>query len=372
MSGWDDGRLGAIASLVVIMGCGATGPIEDPTPQDLPNEIDGHGFMRLSEKAGAQRMKTVEDQPRTTAKPSDRSVNDLHKYLKYVPDARRQGDCGNCWLWSSTTLLEIEINRFNDGKSNIELSVQWGNSTSSEISNVPYYYSNFDGACCGGELSFMTKIYNAWGEIAVPNSNKNAEWQDGHNSKCESLVDVYEISQANAVDVGPLSSLTIPSSAMFKTADGKTPTADEAIANIKGVIDEGHGVLFSMALPNTKDTNAFMKFWDDGSNEAIWDFTPYCGKAFVSADAMYHDLVLIGYFDDKTESGSYWTILNSWGTNMVGDLKTDRVERNRPEGTFRLKMRNVDYDCKYTAKGGPTAAMQFQQLFAPHLDDSAP
>ena len=366
---------GAIAvALLVVLGCGgSTGPQPEPEPEakaDPGHVIDGHGFMRLSEAAGAQRMQTVKEQARTTAKPSTRNVNDLKKYLKYDPEARRQGDCGNCWLWSSTTLLEIEVNRFNGGKSNIQLSVQWGNSIGTELSNIPYYYSNFDGACCGGELSFMTKMYNAWGEIGIPLTNKNADWQDGHNSKCESIVDVYKISQDPAVDVGELSSLTIPSSAMFKDKDGKTPTMDEAIANIKGVIDEGHGVLFSMALPTTKSTNAFMSFWDDDSMDKLWDFTPYCGEKFVSADAMYHDLVIIGYDDTHEDDTSYWTILNSWGTNQTGDLKTNRVEANRPEGTFRLKMRGVDYDCKYPGKGGSTAAMQFQQLFAPHLDDS--
>jgi len=182
----------------------------------------------------------------------------------------------------------------------------------------------------------------------------------------------YQIDQTNAYDVGHIDHYVIPTSKYYpygKDKDHKVPTKDEAIANIKGVIDEGHGVVWSMQLPTNAAWTAFSNFWDGLTKDEMWDMDKWCGEKIGSGDG-WHDILILGYEDDGTDEGSYWTVLNSWGNARNTIIQDEKVVVARPDGTFKLPMRKLDYNCAYytedkkTKKKTYQGAMEFQHIIA--------
>ena len=67
------------------------------------------------------------------------SVN-LLSHLKYTPSERNQGNCGDCWAWAGTGVMEIALHVQNNLKD--RLSEQYFNSCE--------MWNSFGFSCCGG------------------------------------------------------------------------------------------------------------------------------------------------------------------------------------------------------------------------------
>lgn len=242
---------------------------------------------------------------------------DLLQHLEYVPAERRQGTCGNCWLWTGTGILEVA------------LSVQEG---IKERLAVQYATSCFNGgvgkdwACCGGWLDWVAGFYRATG-FALPWSNLNASWQDGVQ-RCEDYrtsVPCGSIASTCRYPLADCAVMRIPTHGVGK---------EVAIANIKNVLHQEKAVWFAFYLPNATDIARFRDFWQNESEQTIWDPEYLCGHEWVEAEGAGHAVLCLGYNDTDPQQ-AYWIVLNSWGTTV-----------GRPNGLFYMDMA-MNYDGFY-------------------------
>ncbi len=237
---------------------------------------------------------------------------DLSQYIPYFGNLRNQGSCGNCWVFASTALAEVE------------LAVKTGEK---EQISIQYFNSNYNGgtgsswACCGGNIGYYSYFYNnAGAKRLVPWSNTNAGYADGGKG-CSS----YPTAQ-------PSSGIaTTPNYPFTSMSYGRlnTWTSDElAIANIKNALDNNKAVYLAFYwYPNTEQ---FQNFWVyDGQYDT---FDPVAGVGS-SGTLSGHGVTIIGYHDDGAGNG-YWKVLNSWGTRA-----------NRPQGTYYQDM-YINYGAK--------------------------
>jgi len=261
-------------------------------------------------------IKSVIDQATLQGQPTSYS---LLNHLDYDPVQRNQGECGNCYVWASTALMEIA----HDVNSTVfdRLSIQYFNSCQTD---------KF--ACCGGNLSKFATWYSRQG-VAIPRDNTSAAYNDG-DTLCEdevSTVACSDISQTPHYVINSISSATIPT---------YNVTSSTAIANIKTLLNSNKGVLFGFALPNATAWDNFQDFWDCSGGEtekSLWSaIDSFCGRSF-RVDSGAHVVVVYGYNDDDPNPANhYWMAINSWGT----------ADGHRPNGVFRIPM-HLDYDCKY-------------------------
>jgi serine protease len=275
--------------------------------------------------------------------------------LDYDPVARNQGACGDCWMWASTMVLEVALNheRALTGEGdNVELSVQWGNSLSSETEMITKFAGshNFQGPCCGGTMGLFADIYNASGDEIVPVGGDKTRFADGNQSaskgECRSSVAKSEIQETGAINVGNVVAFRL----------GTTGSAEATIAEIKHAIDSGEAVYMAMQLPHDEAWDGFRTMWVEGDAATLFNPTQFCGATYDSCSGgAGHALVIVGYADDG-EDDSYWTVLNSWGAPV-----------NHPDATYRMQMRGIDYGCSYPSGGGggDIDALHFQGLSIP-------
>jgi len=239
------------------------------------------------------------------AKQSSRSTN-LLSYLPYIPSERNQGECGNCWVWASTGVLEIEHN-VNTSISD-RLSIQYLNSK----------YQNDTGnyACSGGSASGFADWYNS-DKSPIPWTNTNASYGDYYTKNGEPTA-----VPISSIATSPSYTLKSVSYSVVSTFGEENSTA---IANIESALDSKRPMYYSLHLPDDGWTG-FNNFWSSESNESLFDPSIYSGK-----DGGGHAMLLVGY--DTTDPGNpYWIVVNSWGRNT-----------NRTDGTFRLDM-NMNYN----------------------------
>lgn len=251
---------------------------------------------------------------------------DLLSHLDYTPSERNQGSCGNCWAWAGTGVMEIAL----DVQEGIHerLSIQHINSCDD---------SRY--ACCGGWLENVADFYSEEGR-AIPWSNTNASWQDGSNpcsSDWESAVDCEDISTSSMFPIKSIESQTIQTQGVGQA---------QAIANIKGILDQNRAVWFAFFMGTADDWSSFRTFWSSQTEDTLWDFDTTCGHTYTS-DGGGHAVLCVGYNDDVAEP--YWIMLNSWGSRT-----------NRPNGLFRVAM-DMDYDCTYR-DGGSYYSIYWQTL----------
>jgi len=240
----------------------------------------------------------------------------LLPYISYVPAERNQGSCGDCWVWASTGLLEIE-HAVNTGV-NERLSTQYFNSK----------YNNGQGpnfACCGGNIQIFSSWY-ATDKSPIPWSNTNAAFGD-RNRYCGNTlgynltaVPIGTISTTPHYQLDSVSYLPISTTGVGQSA---------AIANIKSAIDNNKAVYYGFYYNDT-GWNAFFSFWGSQAESVIFNPDSYGGPGNTGG----HGVTIVGY--DTTDPGNpYWVVLNSWG-----------APSGRPNGLFRLKM-NMNYDSTY-------------------------
>lgn len=103
-------------------------------------------------------------------------------------------------------------------------------------------------------------------------------------------------------------------------------TQDQAINNIKAVLNQNKAVTMGFYLP---DFNPFFTFWD--SSSGVWNPDLYCGLAN-GAYPGGHEVTIVGY-NDTSSSNHYWIVLNSWGNDNA-----------HPDGTFKMDM-HMNYAC---------------------------
>lgn len=268
----------------------------------------------------------------------DTSSKSLLDYVPYVPAERDQGNCGNCWAWAGTGVMEV-AHTVNDGVYD-RLSLQYLTSQ---------YEDRYDGdwACCGGWLEDVAYFYNDYSGnggkmITVPWSNTNASYFDGSRSCSGSTA--MPIEYMSTTPAYSLSSIEEQEISTYEQ------TQAQAIANIKSVIDDDRAIAFSFFLPDSSAWSDFYDFWNYYNNSYYFSFDSYSGSRYYSSGGG-HSVLLVGYIDYGYPDG-YWICLNSWGDST-----------NRPDGTFLIGMYD-DYSGYYTYG----AASRIQSTYYQTLD----
>jgi len=282
--------------------------------------------MRPDYETRMKWIESYENAPRIRSAPMVEAADfspggslDLLSHLQYTPSQRNQGSCGNCWAWAGTGIMEIAL----DVQEGIQerLSIQYLNSCDDA------------NACCGGWLADVTHFYSEKG-WAIPWSNNSASWQDDGCS-CSSggsAVACKDISMVPWYQIESIETRSIETH-----FDGLTPeeAQAQAIANIKGVLDQNRAVWFAFFMGTDDDWSAFRSFWYNQGEDVLWDFDSTCGKPYYPSEGGGHAVLCVGYNDDVAEP--YWIMLNSWGTSGT-------PETGRPKGLFHVAM-DMDYDC---------------------------
>ena len=239
--------------------------------------------------------------------------------LYYNAVERDQGYCSNCWMWPSTSVLEIAL-RVQEGVTQNRLSVQYMN-TCGEL----YPTTNIE-CCQGGTLSMFASFYRLTG-IAIPWSNENAYWQDyvliGQCQQCE----CDQIAKDPNYPISDIRSKSIQTHGVSEQT---------AIDNIKNILHQNRGVYFAVFYPDENDIDNFRYFWRNQNEDYVYDLDYYAGHPWIEDEAVGHALLIVGYHDDEsTDTNDYWVLLNSWGTNS-----------HRPNGLLRVNM-HMDYSLRY-------------------------
>ena len=270
--------------------------------------------------------------------------------VPYIPAERNQGNCGNCWAWASTGVIETAHTVQNDVKD--RLSIQYVNSNLENGIGENW-------ACEGGSASKFVDFYsNPLYDQVIPWSNTNASYYDaiacpGGDCSAGTKMPAQYIATSPSYPITSISSYLVPT---------YTVSQDQAIANIKAQIDANKALYYGFRLPTIEAWDEFSTFWNNQAESVIWDPDPYNDEA---TDAGGHGVLLVGYNDTSSNPDErYWEVLNSWGSNA-----------NRPNGIFRLKM-NMDYagsgiywnnyfyaiEVAYTAGEGYTLDVQSDEI----------
>jgi len=269
----------------------------------------------------------------------------LLDHLTYVPAERRQGSCGNCWAWAGTAVLEVALS-VQEGIRD-RLSLQGMSSCRNDGRN--------DGCvCCGGSLANVTNWYNSQG-YAIPWSNDNAQWQDADrqctNYTCTDTARACaEIAQYPRYPIRR---------ADYVRIETYTVSQEQAIANIKAVLDQNKAIYFSFYMPTALELNWFNQFWQADPETMVWNPSYPRDKVWIPGQGAGHAVTCVGY-DDSDPQNRYWIMLNSWGNNA-----------RRPTGLFRMAM-DMDYGNYMNMGGGPQQSFFWMTVDAEFGDPLTP
>jgi hypothetical protein len=299
-----------------------------------PAEFPHHTIMKPDPETLQRWAEQFKAAPRVTLDPKiadmlkhaeltgSATMVNLTSFLKYTPSERNQGDCGNCWVWAGTGVMEIALN-INEGLYD---------RLSEQLLDSCYNYGTGGAfACCGGTESDLAGFYSKTGS-AIPWSDYDASFVDENASYGCAPPDKIA-SGWSSMGCGAIS--TWPSYPLLSISDEVIPTQGEgqanAIAHIKNVLQQNRGVVFGVSWADGADFRQFEGFWNNNSETDVWDPDTVCGDEYVAKESGGHALLIVGY--DDSGSTPYWLVLNSWG-----------APANRPNGLFRMKM-NMNYDC---------------------------
>ena len=287
-----------------------------------------HEPMRLTKEELNQWIKEYNNEPelpvaaavndRLTVKQypeSNGSSFSLLPYLNYSPSERDQGpNCGSCWEWTTTGVMEIALAYKNGIKD--RLSVQ-------------YLNSHLQDTCCGGTIGKAAQFY-ANSKMAIPWSNSNAQWQDS-DCPCHGNSSVAPSSISTSKNY-PIKSITA-----YKLVTWGPHGKDIAIEKIKEALNHGYPCYVSIFFPNDNEFKKFCDFWGNQPENVVWNADLPDGSTYdYQNGGSSHAVLCVGY-NDTDPNNRYWIILNSWG-----------APPNRPNGLFRINM-DMDYSTHYDA-----------------------
>jgi PKD repeat protein len=208
------------------------------------------------------------------------------------------------------------------------LSVQYLNSRYNNGGKAPFTSTGF--ACNGGTPGKFASFYNLAGkyggnQTSIPWSNANASWMDGNASLLgHTRIDSASINMTPAYQMNKMSAFRVETLGLEQ---------EDAIYNIKTLIDGGTPVILSFYLPDSESWKGFYDFWDIGrEEESFFSIDAYADRPYTSGGGV-HTVLVTGYTDDGTTG--YWQCLNSWG-----------APANRPNGLFYVNM-YMDYSAYY-------------------------
>ncbi len=277
----------------------------------------------------AQRLPKVDA---VSSYPGPGEVNLLNR-IPYIPAERNQGNCGNCWAWAATGVVEIA--HTTQTGSFDRLSVQYLNSFMNKGGTIAPQYTGGAFACDGGWAQQFTSFYMGpeANRTLVPWTNTNASYFDGNGGQPGGYSGTNKTSMpAEYVSTTPGYPVTSMSAS---TIDIYNMSQGEAIGSLKNELYNNRAVWFAFWLPNNTAWTDYRAFWRGEPEEKLFSFDPYNGTPFGETGGG-HAVLLVGYNDtDPDPANHYWTILNSWGVTAL-----------RPNGTFRIPMQmnyqNVD------------------------------
>ncbi len=258
-------------------------------------------------KMNEEDFRAVKPPLRPAAAPQAVSYPSSFSLLSYVPSYtnRQQGNCGNCWVWGCTAVIEIAYDIQN---------------TIFDRISIQYLDSNNNGGsspCCSGAPADYVNFYSSEHRF-IPWSNSQADYRDG-NLICGDTAAV----SASSISTNPYYPIN---SIQYNTIPTIGQGQSTAIANIKSYLYQHKGVVFRFAVPTATAWNDFSNtFWNtrsDNYNFDQWNNQP-------TDSGVYAHIVTCVGWDDSTDS---WIMLNSWGTNSA-----------HPAGTFKVKM-HMNYD----------------------------
>lgn len=242
-------------------------------------------------------------------------------HFHYTPSLRNQAPTGTCWAWTSTAIMSMDFDRQFGGSPVLQegLSVQF------LASNAWMVGSNLNS---GGHYGKTEAFYEMLG-YAIPFSNTGAAWDTEFavGEVRPSAITSGTAWSATGNTCFPVSGIEV---SQVRTWD---VTKEEAIKNLKSALDTGHPVGLLFFLPTTADWDTFDAFWANDPESTITSFDFAKGHTW-DEGGCGHWVILVGYDDtDPDPAKHYWTILNTHGIS----------QGRRPQGTFRLAMRNIDY-----------------------------
>jgi Papain family cysteine protease len=252
---------------------------------------------------------------------------DLFADLTYAPSLWDQGQCGSCWVFASTAMLEVALSHTYGIKDFLSIQYLQSNATS---------YT-----CTGGDLTTFTSFYNSK-RILVPWSNPHAEYLDGAvNAYCSSsLVSPALIGTAPSYPITQITPAQI---------DNTTLNQTQMIQAIKAALNQGQAVGFSF-FTDFDDAGGFYDFWDNQPEATLW-INPFEGGTWSDATWGGHMITIMGYNeDDPDPTKHYWIVRNQWG-----------LPTNRPNGQIRLPMQ-MNYGATFQDFGQTFYGYQFETL----------
>ncbi|MDR3683735.1 MAG: C1 family peptidase [Geothrix sp.] len=252
---------------------------------------------------------------------------DLFSNLTYVPSLWDQGQCGSCWVFASTAMLEVALSH--DYGINDFLSTQFIQSSANSYT------------CTGGDLTTFVSFYNAK-KMLVPWSNPHADYQDGAvNAYCSaSLIPPTLIGTTPSYAISQITAAQI---------DNATLTQAQMIQAIKTALNQGQAVGFSF-WTDFKDTGGFYDVWDNQTEATLWT-NAFEGGTWSDATWGAHMITIMGYNEDDADpTKHYWIVRNQWG-----------LPTNRPNGQLRLPML-MNYGATFQDSGQTFHCYQFETL----------
>ncbi|WP_440951116.1 NosD domain-containing protein [Methanosphaerula subterraneus] len=259
---------------------------------------------------------------------------DLLPYLDYTPAERNQGRIGNCWVWGGTGVMEIALAVQNGVKERLSIS---------------YLDANYNGgsgdnwAGSGGNLFTLASFYTTNG-IAVPWSNQNAAYQDG---TLWSATEQRSYEPAFAISTEPYYQIDHIEAQRIET---RHIGNEQAISNIKAVLDQNRAIYFGFTLPNNSAWDSFFDFFGNNAEETAWNMTPWQNTLYNEKEGGGHGVLCVGY-NDTDPTNRYWIMVNSWGTS-----------KGHPRGVFRVSM-DMDYSATlHTKDNDDWAALRWHTL----------
>ncbi len=222
-------------------------------------------LSQLSKQSHQRHFGRLRQLPRATAPSFDARA------LGWVGPIKDQSQCGSCWDFSGTGVVEIAYNKAGVG----------GGAGAFVLSEQYTLDCGSNGGCNGDDNVNVLAWAKATG---LP------------------LTSAYGSYAAVPGQCNPatLAHYKIPD---WGFADSNGGRGVASVADIKAAIQAYGAVGAAIAADDAFEA------WGDNSPSF---FTPFMGSGSTDID---HDIILVGWQDDSSKAGGYWILRNSWGSS---------------------------------------------------------